>query len=287
MANAITGIDHFLVAVPELAAAAAGWRRLGFTVTPPGKHIGRKTGNHCIMFQKDYLELLALVDPDAPPSRNEEAIRARGEGLFAAALTSTDAEATHAGLAAAGLSPRPISELRRPVELPDGAGELLVYQVELPHDELPDFRYFICEHRTPELLWHPAWLEHANGVTGIKSATVVSADPPRLAATYEAIFGAGCTTLTDDTLTVFSGRAAVVCVTPDAFRQMYPDADPADPDKVPRGAAIALTVANVDATADCLAANEVPFEVMPDDRLQVAPAHANNVLLQFCSKAGR
>ena len=42
--------------VPDLDDANEIWRRLGFTVTPRGKHIGRKTGNRCIMFRQDYLE---------------------------------------------------------------------------------------------------------------------------------------------------------------------------------------------------------------------------------------
>ena len=45
----ITGIDHTLVGVRDLEAARATWTRLGFSVTPRGRHIGWGTGNYCVM----------------------------------------------------------------------------------------------------------------------------------------------------------------------------------------------------------------------------------------------
>ena len=34
----LKGIDHLVIVVPELEAAIAGYRGLGFTVTPGGRH---------------------------------------------------------------------------------------------------------------------------------------------------------------------------------------------------------------------------------------------------------
>jgi Glyoxalase-like domain len=34
----ITGIDHLVIAVPELEKAAAAYAELGFTVVPGGRH---------------------------------------------------------------------------------------------------------------------------------------------------------------------------------------------------------------------------------------------------------
>jgi catechol 2,3-dioxygenase-like lactoylglutathione lyase family enzyme len=50
----ITGIDHTLVGVRDLEAARAAWSRLGFTVTPRGRHIGWGTGNYCVMLEEGY-----------------------------------------------------------------------------------------------------------------------------------------------------------------------------------------------------------------------------------------
>src|SRR2546423_10690154 len=57
-------IDHAVIAVRDLDAAAGDFSELGFTLTPRGHHsIGSQ--NHCIMLGSTYIEL--LVAPLAHP----------------------------------------------------------------------------------------------------------------------------------------------------------------------------------------------------------------------------
>ena len=77
----IAGIDHLLVGVRDLESAARQWRRLGFQLTPRGRHIGWGTANYCIMFQDDYLELLGIVDP-AQFTNNLDRFLATREGRY-------------------------------------------------------------------------------------------------------------------------------------------------------------------------------------------------------------
>jgi len=65
MRNGIAGIDHVIVGVRDLERARVGWTRLGFTLSPRGRHIGQGTANYCIMFASDYVELLGIVDPNS------------------------------------------------------------------------------------------------------------------------------------------------------------------------------------------------------------------------------
>ncbi|MCC7347062.1 MAG: VOC family protein, partial [Variibacter sp.] len=47
----ILGVDHVVVTVRDLDAAAEQWRRLGFTMSPRGTHSPiMGTGNYTIMF---------------------------------------------------------------------------------------------------------------------------------------------------------------------------------------------------------------------------------------------
>ena len=64
MRNGIAGIDHVIIGVRDLERARMGWTRLGFTLTPRGRHLGQETANYCIMFARDYLELLGFVARD-------------------------------------------------------------------------------------------------------------------------------------------------------------------------------------------------------------------------------
>ena len=61
----LKGIDHLVIVVPELEAAVASYRGLGFTVVPGGRHpIG--THNALIAFADgSYLELIAFFEPNA------------------------------------------------------------------------------------------------------------------------------------------------------------------------------------------------------------------------------
>ena len=85
MANGIAGIDHVIVGVRDLEHARMGWTRLGFTLTPRGRHLGQGTANYCIMFARDYLELLGVVERDEHAQRLE-AFLARREGPMAVTL---------------------------------------------------------------------------------------------------------------------------------------------------------------------------------------------------------
>jgi hypothetical protein len=60
----VIGIDHAVVMVKDLDAAAANWQRLGFTLSPRGTHSpALGSGNYTIMFGHDYIELLGILNP--------------------------------------------------------------------------------------------------------------------------------------------------------------------------------------------------------------------------------
>ena len=76
----ITGIDHVIVGVRDLESARETWRRLGFTLSPRGRHLEQPTGNYCVMFPSDYIELLGIVDTGASTHRLDSFLAWR-EGL--------------------------------------------------------------------------------------------------------------------------------------------------------------------------------------------------------------
>lgn len=275
MAHGLLGLDHALVAVRDLAAARAAWERLGFRATPLGRHLGRGTGNHCLVFPRDYIELIGIVDPAGPPSRLTGLLAERGEGVIGAALAAASAEAAHASFAAAGLSPEPVAELRRPSE----HGELRFRLVELPPAASPDLRLFVCQHETPELLRRPEHLEHPNGAVGLRSLVVVVDDPQARQAGLERLFGAGATASTDDVVAAFVGRHRLLFVTEQDLAFLHPQLDLA-PGPAPRGAALSVEVRDLERAARLLERNGVDFAETAD-ALQVPPACASGVALSL------
>ena len=147
-------IDHAVIAVRNLDAAAASYRALGFTLTPRGLHsIGSQ--NHCIMFGSTYVELLAAPAEHPWLDYYRRFLREHGDGLAAIALSTRDADAAYDELRAHGVEAKPPLDLSRPVE--GGVARFRLVQIE----GTPSV--FICQHLTRELVWRREWQAHANG----------------------------------------------------------------------------------------------------------------------------
>ena len=87
-------LDHVLIAVRRLSAAADLYSSLGFKVTPEGRHPGRGTHNRLVVFGTEYLELIAVHDGPATPFRpSMTSFLETREGLYMFALGTSDLDA--------------------------------------------------------------------------------------------------------------------------------------------------------------------------------------------------
>ena len=163
----ITGIDHAIVGVRDLESARETWRRLGFTLSPRGRHLEQPTGNYCVMFPSDYIELLGIVDT-GPSAHRLDSFLAWREGLMGIAFAPAgSAEEARSMLVDRGLHPAEPRPLARQIELPEGVALPRFTLVSLPPEETPGLDCFLCAHLTPELMRRPEWLRHPNGANGI------------------------------------------------------------------------------------------------------------------------
>jgi catechol 2,3-dioxygenase-like lactoylglutathione lyase family enzyme len=273
----LVGIDHVIVAVRDLDRARLAWTRLGFTLTPRGRHLQKGTGNYCIMFERDYIELMGVVAPEQGTG-GLDAFLARGEGPSGLAFATRAGDATAAELQRRGLHPAPPSDLTRQLELPEGTVLPRFKLVRLPPEETPALSAFVCQHLTPELVRRPQWLAHANAITGITGVTVMVEATEPLRGAYDRLFGAGVNT-TDDVLTVHVGRHRILFATPDDVSALYPQAE-IDLDR-PLPAIVALTLRSADIarTTDHLTQWQVAYEELAAGNLLVPPEEANGALL--------
>jgi catechol 2,3-dioxygenase-like lactoylglutathione lyase family enzyme len=278
MAGAITGIDHLLIDVADLEAARRAWSRLGFTLTPRGRHPQWGTGNYCMMFPSGYLELIGVIDADEY-ARNESrrARRRAGHGLSAMALATDDADAAKAELDAHGIVTDGPKDLSRQLELESGTVEPRFHLLHLPEGASPALPLFLCRHLTPELVRRPDWLLHDNGARAIASVAVPCDDPPATLAAYERLLGPGAVTMTDEMVVLRIGGASIVLVRPHDMETLFPDVLP---EEGPKPAVVTLKVADLDKTAVVLAAGRVPFG-RESRAISVAAEDATGVALVF------
>ena len=275
----ITGIDHTLVGVRDLEAARALWSRLGFTVTPRGRHIGWGTGNYCVMLEEGYVELLGIVDP-AQFSNNLDKLLEKREGLLGLAFATPDANASRDALEAAGLKPDGPKQLKRDLELATGTVTPEFRLVFLPPDSTPEVSAFVVHHLTPELVRRPDWLQHANGAQRLLSATVVCADPVSAAMGYLPMFGPERIKVTDHMTSVSCGSGALRFMKPDNLLRVYPGMVLLPMPALPFMASMKLLVADKARCVTHLKEAGISFHAIQRGCL-VQPADANGVILEF------
>jgi len=275
----ITGIDHTLVGVRDLEAARHGWMRLGFTVTPRGRHIGWGTGNYCVMLEEGYIELLGIVDP-GQFSNNLDKLLEKREGLLGLAFATPDANACRDALVAAGLKPDGPKQLKRDLELSTGTVTPEFRLVFLPPESTPEVSAFVVHHLTPELVRRPDWLQHANGAQRLISATIVCADPVDAAMGYLPMFGPDRIKVTDHMTSVSCGTGALRFMKPDALSQVYPGMVLQPLPDAPFMASMKLLVADKARCVAHLKGAGVPFHSIARGCL-VPPSDANGVILEF------
>ena len=203
MRRHLDGLDHVVILVRDLDRAQDTYARLGFTLTPRGYHtLGSQ--NHCIMFERDYIELLAVPRPH-PAMQYFTDFLSKAEGLAAVALATSDAAGAHAELSGAGIAADPPLDFSRPVER---LGDARFRIVQLPPDATPGCRTFLCQHFTRDLVWRGEYQRHAVGALGIAALAVVAEDPVVAAASYARVFDAPATRIEEGRL-VATGSAPI------------------------------------------------------------------------------
>ncbi|WP_374447933.1 VOC family protein [Stella sp.] len=275
----VLGIDHVIVLVRDLAAAAADYGRLGFTISPRGTHSAHMgTGNHTVMLERDYFELMGVVAETDANARWRE-ILARREGMSGVALKTDGAAKAAAEMRALGVAAADPVHFSRPVPMPGGgSAEAAFDTTQFPPEATPDARMFCCQHLTPHTVWVPALLRHANTAYGLGEVMLATADPAAAARAYDRIFDRGASPVAGG-VAVATGTAPLVLLRPEALRARYPGADLSD--LPPTGlAGFVVRVRSRAAARQALAAGGVPF-VEEGRSLVVAPAAARGALIEF------
>ncbi len=162
------GVDHFVVLVPDLEAARKACLDAGFTATPIAHHSAASgTANTCIVLPQVYIELMGIV-AETPASNAWGRLLKSGPGLKGIALGTSDIEQTAVQLSERDLAADPVRRFSRPVP----EGELGFSVIRLSPDLTPGLQCLYCQHHTPELLWSPDAMQHANGARRITAAVV-------------------------------------------------------------------------------------------------------------------
>jgi len=268
--NGIENIDHPVIASADLDATRQQFERLGFTVPPRGSHIEWGTGNLCIMFPDDYIEVRGIIDPEKFTMHLDTHLEEHGEGLMGVAFGTSDVKASYVEAQSHGINTGELRQLRRNFEHPEGwtqpSFELFAPDAE---DIEGLMHVVVIQHLTSELIRRSDFLSHANGCLGINELSGTIVDVGSCATKMRRLLGNDAVTENDDgvLLTVPSGQT--ICLS---------EADTAGL------VSMTLRVADLQIAADLFGQNDIAFE-FDGQNIRISPDDACGAVLVFTETA--
>jgi len=174
-------IDHLVLAVHDLAAAAEFYRGLGFQVGARNVHPWG-TENHIVQFGTSFLELITVGNAAAIPEHKPDHFSfgafgrdylKKREGLAMLVLDSVDAKADAATFRREGIGPFEPFFFERKGKRPDGSETHVAFTLAFAMDPgIENAAFFRCQQHFPENFWNPKFQVHPNGATGVKRVTL-------------------------------------------------------------------------------------------------------------------
>ena len=281
--NGIENIDHPVIAARDLDAARVAYEKLGFTIPPRGSHVEWGTGNLCIMFPDDYLELRGIIDASRFTMHLDEHLDAYGEGLMGVAFGTRDVEASFAQAIENGIATGDMRSLTRNFEHPEGWTQPSFKLFAPVADDIIGLMHVvIIEHLTPELIRRPEFLEHANGCIGVDSMAGTIYDIEGCAAKMLALLGERAVAVRDEGLFLQLPTAQhIELLLPEVYASRYGEIAPSPEPQTPRLGAMTLGVDTLVNTRTVLDQNGVRYTEPQVGLLRVAGEDTCGVTLQF------
>jgi len=268
-------LDHVAYFVPHIDNAAPAFAKLGFTLTPFSAQSHRLeengpltpagTGNCCVMLQRGYLECLTPT-ADTPVASQLRAAMQRYVGVHSIIFGTSAPERDHARLAQQGFAPLPTVALQRPVEAPQGEDTARFAVVRVPPGTMPEGRIQFCHHLTPQLVWQPRWIKHANRAIALTGVMLCVEHPAEVASRYARFTGLQAKGA-GETWHLDLGRGRLLFASPAAIVRTFSTAPPA----LPWIAGCVLASDSLEATRKCIVASGFAHGALGAQRFYALP----------------
>jgi catechol 2,3-dioxygenase-like lactoylglutathione lyase family enzyme len=280
------GLDHFVLCVRDLDAAAEFYRRLGFSVGAKNRHPWG-TENHIVQTQGTFLELLSM-GPDGLLEQPQEGSKSFGgfaqsylsarEGFAMLVLEGHDAQGDRRAFAQAGLGDYPVFPFAREGRRPDGSVVKVAFDLAFADDRhAPEIFFFTCQQKYPENFWNPAMQRHANGATGFPGVVMAAENPSAHAEFFQHFVGVHDFEATSAGLTIDTPRGQIEVLTQAAIASLFGEAVQEEPASL---IGYRIAIADLDAMANRLTQEGIAFHEWRG-RLIIPAREAFGVILVF------
>jgi catechol 2,3-dioxygenase-like lactoylglutathione lyase family enzyme len=195
----INNINHVGMAVRDLAETTARYEAMGFRLTPYSPHSAAwkpgdpvqplGSGNRCVMFENTYLEILASEDPRKPAARITNFLK-HHQGAHIVCFDCGDCEFVDQRVRGHGFETSGVIPLQREIDTPNGVRTAKFVRTQFAPKDSPEGYIQASTHLTPEYIYQPRYIGHANGCFRLSEAIMVTDDLPSFTKRYEAYIGA-------------------------------------------------------------------------------------------------
>lgn len=179
----IDNINHVGMAVRDLADTVRRFEAMGFQLTPysphsaawkPGEAVQPQgSGNRCVMFASDYLEILASEDPARPAPRITNFLK-RHQGAHIICFNTEDPHAVEQRLQREGIATSGVIPLQREIDTPAGVRTAKFARIQFAPEQSPEGYIQAAQHLTPDYIYQPRYIQHPNGATSLHRTVVVT-----------------------------------------------------------------------------------------------------------------
>jgi catechol 2,3-dioxygenase-like lactoylglutathione lyase family enzyme len=194
----IDSVNHVGMAVRDLGTTVARYEAMGFMLTPYSPHSGAYkpgepvkafgSGNRCVMFAHNYLEILASENPKEPVPRLAGYLK-HHEGAHIICFNSDNVGSVEQRLIAAGLKTSGVIPLQRDIDTPDGVKTAKFERAQFAPDDSPEGYIQAARHLTPDYIYQPRYIKHPNQCTELSDVMVIVDDVERFAQRYATYTG--------------------------------------------------------------------------------------------------
>jgi catechol 2,3-dioxygenase-like lactoylglutathione lyase family enzyme len=281
------GLDHLVLAVRDLDAAARFYERLGFQVGAQNRHPWG-TENRIVQLAGSFLELITV----GAGARIEEHGKRRysfgafvrdylerREGLAMLVLDSENAPGDATLFAQAGLGDFEPFFFERKARDPQGAEVPVGFTLAFAQDaDAPLSGFFVCQPHRPENYWNPEFQRHPNGALALSAVAYAVPNPEAHRAFLATLTGAIPARPGGHDLSFPLERGRLDVMTSDDAAEIYGSVE-----VEPHSAcfvAYAVRLAEAEAQAHRLDAAAVPYQRI-GSRLVVPASAAFGVAIAF------
>lgn len=194
----IDNLNHVGMAVRDLPDIVRRFEAMGFQLTPysphsaawkPGEPVQPQgSGNRCVMFENDYLEILASEDPARPAARISNFLK-RHQGAHIICFNTPRPHDVENRLKAQGIATSGVIPLQRGIDTPDGVRTAKFARIQFAPEHSPEGYIQAAQHLTPQYIYQPRYVTHPNGCTSLRTTFVVTRDLAGFAKKYRQYTG--------------------------------------------------------------------------------------------------